>query len=115
MSDETEHLSKTLVFTLGVIINSDEENRQRIAVAFQEAKLLVEKISLDNGGARLRIEVCVKHFNRYKAAGDVACAGWILKAIQERVDEQNLPGWRKWREVINQATKLLPLAVPTLH
>jgi hypothetical protein len=35
MSDETEHLSKTLVFTLGVIINSDAENKQSIACRFR--------------------------------------------------------------------------------
>lgn len=100
MSDETEHLSKTLVFTLSVIIDSDAEKRQRIALAYQEAELLVATIPLDNGDARSRIKACVKRFDHYKAAGDVASAGWMLKAIQERVDEQNLPGWRKLREVI---------------
>lgn len=115
MSDETEHLSKTLVFTLSVIIDSDAEKRQRIALAYQEAELLVATIPLDNGDARSRIKACVKRFDHYKGAGDVASAGWMLKAIQERVNEQNLPGWRKLREVIGQATKLLPLAIPTIH
>jgi hypothetical protein len=115
MNDENEHLSKTLVFTLSVIIESDAEKRQRIALAYQEAELLVATIPLDNGGARLRIEACIKRFDRYKAAGDVASAGWMLKAVQERVEEKNLPGWRKLREVIDQASELLPLATPTRH
>ncbi|WP_455270897.1 hypothetical protein [Rhizobium herbae] len=115
MSDETEHLSKTLVFTLSVIIDSDAEKRQRIALAYQEAERLVAMIPLDSGNARPRINACVKRFDHYKAAGDVASGGWILKAIQERVEERNLPGWSTLREVIDQATRLLPLAIPTLH
>jgi hypothetical protein len=115
MSEETEHLSRTFVFTLSVIVDSDPEKRQRIAVAYQEAEQLVATIPLDNGDARPRIEACVIRFDRYKAAGDVASAGWVLKAVQERVEERNLPGWRKLRKVITQATKLLPLAIPILH
>lgn len=114
MSDETEHLSHTLMFTLSVIIESDVEKRQRIALAYQEAELLVATIPLDNGDARPRIEACFKRVDRYKAAGDVACAGWMLKAVEERINERNLPGWRK-RKVIDQASKLLPLATPTRH
>ncbi len=110
-----DHLSKTLVFTLSVIIDSDAEKRQRIALAYQEAELLVATIPLDNGDVRPRIEACVERFDRFKAAGDVASAGWILKAIQERVEQRNLPGWRKLRKVINQATKLLPLPTTTRH
>ncbi|WP_455273801.1 hypothetical protein [Rhizobium herbae] len=75
MSDETEHLSKTLVFTLGVIIDSDAEKRRRIALAYQEAESLVALIPLDNGDAHPRIDACFKRVDRYKAAGDVACAG----------------------------------------
>ncbi len=115
MNDETEHLSKTLIFTLNIIIESDAEKRQRIALAYQEAELLVAGIPLDNGDARPRIKACVKRFDRYKAAGDVACAGWMLKAMQERVEQRNLPGWRKLRKVIDQASKLLPLETPTRH
>ncbi|MBP1862182.1 hypothetical protein [Rhizobium herbae] len=115
MNDETELLSKTLVFTLSVIIDSDAEKRRRIALAYQEAELLVATIPLDNGDARSRIKACVKRFDHYKAAGDVASAGWMLKAVEERISERNLPGWRTLREVVDQATKLLPIAIPTRH
>lgn len=50
-----------------------------------------------------------------RAAEDVACVGWILTAIQERVNERNLRDWRKLRKVINNTVKLLPLSEPTLH
>lgn len=36
-------------------------------------------------------------------------------AIQERVNERNLPDWRKLRKVINNTVKLLPLSKSTLH
>lgn len=85
MNDETEHLSKTLVFTLSVIINSDAEKRQRIALAYQEAELLVATIPLDNGDAR--IEACVKRFDRYKAAR--------RRRRQRRMDTESRPGTRR--------------------
>jgi len=113
MTNETEHLAKTLAFILSVILDSDAQKRQRIALAYQEAEQLVAAI--DNGDARPRIEACVKRFDRYKVAGDVACAGWMLKAVQERVEERNLRGWRKLQKVIDQASKLLLLAAPTRH
>jgi len=53
MSNETDHFSKTLVFTLNVILDSDAEKRQSIASAYQEAGLLVATIPLDKDGARL--------------------------------------------------------------
>lgn len=115
MSNEADHLSRTLVFTLNVILDSDAEKRQRIASAYQEAGLLVATIPLDKDGARPRVEACIIRFNRYKAAGDVACAGWILRAVEERVDERNLPGWRQLHKGIDQASKLLPLRPPSRH
>lgn len=46
---------------------------------------------------------------RRPRSSDVACAGWMLKAVEERVNERNL------RKVIDQASRLLPIAPPTRH
>lgn len=59
MTDETELLSKTLAFTLSVIIDSDAEKKRSIASAYQEAELLVTTIPLGNSDARSRIRACV--------------------------------------------------------
>ena len=115
MKDETAHLSETLVWTCGMVLQSGTEDRQRIALAYQEAQELVAGIEKDNGNARPRIVACFERSDAYRAAEDVACVGWILTAIQERVNERNLRDWRKLRKVINNTVKLLPLSEPTLH
>lgn len=58
---------------------------------------------------------CFKRSDPYRAADDIACVGWILTALQERVNERTLPGWQKLRKVITNTVKLLPLSDPTLH
>lgn len=115
MNDETEAMSKTLAWTLGMIAQSGPEERERIALAYQEAQELVAGIPKDKGDARPRIVACFGRSDAYRAAEDIACVGWILTAIQERVNERNLPDWRKLRKVINNAVKLLPVSRPTVH
>lgn len=64
---------------------------------------------------RPRIMVCFERSDACRAANDIACVGWILTAIQERVNERDLPDWRKLRKVINNTLKMLPLSEPTVH
>ena len=115
MKDETANLSETLVWTCGMVLQSGPDDRQRIAAAYQEAQQFVAMIPADNGNARPRIVACFERSDAYRAVDDVACVGWILTAIQERVNERNLRDWRKLRKVINNTVKLLPLSEPTLH
>lgn len=46
---------------------------------------------------------------------DVASVGWILMAIQERVNEQTLRHWRQLSTVVENTVKMLPLSRPTVH
>ncbi len=98
-----------------MVLQSVPEDRQRIALAYQEAQELVASIPKDNGDARPRIVACFKRSDTYRAADDATCAGWMLTAIQERVNERDLPDWRQLRKVINIIVKLLPLSRPTVH
>ena len=98
-----------------MVLQSDPEDRQRIASAYQEAQQLVATIPTDNGDARPRIVACFERSDAYRAADNIACVGWILMAIQERVNERNLLDWRKLRKVVNNTVKLLPLSKSTLH
>ncbi|MCZ7497445.1 hypothetical protein IG197_32435 (plasmid) [Aminobacter sp. SR38] len=110
MGDESEELSKTLAWTCGMI-----EDCQRIALAYCEARDLVASIPKDNGDARPRILACFARSDAYRAEDDIACVGWILTAIQERVNERDLRDWRQLRKVINKAIELLPLREATMH
>lgn len=58
---------------------------------------------------------CFHRSDAYKAADDIACVGWILTAIEVRVNEKNLPEWQKLRKIVNDAIKLLSPDEPTVH
>ena len=106
---ESADLLDMLLFTVKVIATSEPDDKQRIANAYQDARSLVATIGLDDeGSARPRIVACFERFNAYKTADDVAAAGWILTAIQERVAERNLPGWQQLRKIVKGAVRELP-------
>lgn len=112
---ETEAMGRDLIWTLGLITHSGPEDRQRIAVAYRQAQEMVAGIPKDNGDARPRIVACFRRSDILKAADDVACAGWLLTAMLERVNERDLPEWRKLRKIITNTVKMLPLIKPTVH
>lgn len=112
---ETEAMGKELIWVLGLITHSGPEDLQRIALAYSQAQELVASIPKDNGDARPRIVACFERADAYQAADDVAFAGWLLTAMQERVNERDLPDWRKLRKIISNTVKRLPLTKPTVH
>lgn len=115
MHEEAKALTKTLVWTVGMITQSTPESRERMALAYREAQELVSNIPKENGSARPRIKACFARSDAYRAADDVACVGWILTAIQERVNEGDLPDWRSMRKVVKQSVKMLAIRPPTVH
>ena len=115
MNDETKAISKTLQWTIGMIMQSEPRNIERISLAYQEACVLVGSIPKDNGDARPRIVACFGKADLYRAVDDVASVGWILMAIQERVNEQTLRHWRQLSTVVENTVKMLPLSRPTVH
>lgn len=98
-----------------MVLQSGTEERERIAAAYREAQELVATIPEDNGDARPRIEACFARSDIYRAMDDLACVGWILTALQERLKERNLPGSRKLLEIITESLKLLRPLNPTIH
>jgi hypothetical protein len=54
MTDEVEHLSNTLMWTVGMIT----QDLKRVAKAYREAQDLVSKIPKTEEGARPRIVAC---------------------------------------------------------
>ncbi|MGZ9719083.1 hypothetical protein [Rhizobium miluonense] len=108
--DETAELLETLIFTIRMIVESSARDKQRITNAYRDARSLVATLDLDGGSARPRILACLEYFNSYKDDDDVAAAGWMLTAIQERVAERNLYGWQKLQEIIDAAVHELHLS-----
>lgn len=115
MSSETEDLTRTLIWTTGMISHAKPDDLKLIAAAYREARELVATIPTDNGDARPRIVACFARSDIYRAADNIACVGWILTAIQERVNERNLPHWRQLRKIVNVSVKIISGYQPTLH
>lgn len=115
MTDEVEHLSNTLMWTVGMITQAGPDDLKRVAKAYREAQDLVSQIPKTEEGARPRIVACYHRSDEYRAADDIACVGWVLTAIQERVNEGDLRDWRKLRTVVKQMAKLLQEPAPSLH
>lgn len=112
---EAEAMFKTLEWTLGMITQGSPEEREHMANSYQEAQQFIASIPKDGDDAHPRIVACFERSDGYRAADDSACVGWILSAIQERVNEQNLPNWRKFRKVVKMAVKMLSVPKPTVH
>lgn len=115
MTDETTDIMDTLAFTIGLILKSDERDRHRIALAYQEAQTLVASIPLDNGDARPRITACFEHYETYRAADDIAAAGWMLTAIETRLRERNLEGGDLLIPAVERALEMLPRLSTARH
>lgn len=115
MNDEAASLFKTLQWTAGMIVQSGPDDRRRIALAYSEAQQLVGTIPKEDGSARPPILACFERSDAYKSVEDVACVGWILTAIQERVNEQDLPDWRKFRKVVKASVGMLSIQSKTVH
>lgn len=107
MHDEATDIMKSLTHTLGVITVCTAAERKRIAEAYEAAQTLVLGIAPENGSIRPRIVACVERINVYKATEDVAAAGWILTALQERIAEKDLAGWQALKIVADKAAALL--------
>ncbi|AZO32454.1 hypothetical protein [Mesorhizobium sp. M1B.F.Ca.ET.045.04.1.1] len=115
MNNEIESLSKTLAWAADAVLQSGLEDRQRIALAYQEAQEVVAGIPKDNGDARPRIVASFARSDACRAAEDIACVGRILTALQERAEEENLPGWPTVLDTIGEILDLLQLSEATVH
>lgn len=55
----------------------------------------------------LVLQACIKQHEILKAAGDIAATGWMLAALEERINEGDLPDWEELRKVADKAVGLL--------
>jgi hypothetical protein len=115
MNDETVDLSHAIIGIGNTILQSNADDRLRIAKAYHEAHLRVATIPLDNGDARPKIIACFLQSDLHQDANDIAFVGWILLAMEIRVNEQNLRDWEKLSDVVHQLVGLLPVGELTVH
>lgn len=115
MNDERVDLSRALVGIGNAILQSSADSRERIAQAYQEARLRVATIPLDNGDARPKTIACFGQSDLHREANDVAFVGGILLAMEIRVNEQNLRDWEKLSDVVRQLVGLLAVRELTVH
>ncbi|ACM35482.1 MULTISPECIES: hypothetical protein [Rhizobium/Agrobacterium group] len=115
MRSEFLDISETLIWASCLVLHSGPKDRHRIALAYHEAQELVDHIPLNNEDARSRITACFEKFDVCQVENDIACVGWMLMSIQQRVSEQNLYDWRELHDVVQKVVKLLPRPEPTVH
>jgi hypothetical protein len=115
MNDENENISITLLQLGHLVMQSDAETRERIAVAYLQAQEMVASIAKDHGDARPRIVACFECSTAFEVLDDIAWVEWMLTAVEERVNERDLRNWRSLRKVIKTVVKVLPLVKPTVH
>ncbi|MFA1627675.1 hypothetical protein ACDY96_34595 [Rhizobium mongolense] len=68
---------------------------------------MVAAIEAENDHARPRILACLERFKVCKAEDDIAAAGWMLAALQKRIDERDLADWEKLKVVADGTAQLL--------
>lgn len=90
--DESADLLDMLLFTVKVIATSEPGDKQRIANVIRCSLACGGRSAWTMKARRGHVLLHVSRFIAYKTADDVAAAGWILTAIQERVAERDLPG-----------------------
>lgn len=115
MKEEPQALFKTLEWAVDTIAQSGPDDRKRIALAYMEARKLVCDIPKEDGSVRTRILTCFERSDAYRTVNDIACVGWILTGMQERVEEQDFPEWPEFQIVIDKAVKMLFASGPTVH
>jgi hypothetical protein len=115
MSDEVEDISKTLLQLGQTVMQSDPNTLQRIADAYWQARVMVADIPNDKGNARPRIVACFARSDACRFNGDLAFVGWMLTAIEERINERDLRNWRSLRKVIKIVVNVLSSVKPTIH
>lgn len=110
MHDESRDMMNSLVETVGIINHHKGYDRQRIAEAYADAQAFISTIEPDEeGSSRPRIVACIERYRSCQAAGDVAAAGWMLTALQERIAEKDLVGWGTMKVIADKAAKMLPV------
>lgn len=115
MHNESDDVLDTLIFTVNLIKNANDHERQRLMEAYADAQVMVADIALDHGSARPRIIACFKKFSVLKAAEDITAASWMLTAIQARIGEHDLVGWQSLKIVADEAAMLLRPTATQIH
>lgn len=115
MRDESDELLQTVLWAFEVIRTNKPETVRQIAETYAEAQVLVASIPKENGSARPRIVACFERWNEYRAKDDLAGAGWILTAVQQRIAERDLRDWMAMKILVDQAIALLPGQKRQLH
>ncbi|TCQ16691.1 hypothetical protein [Rhizobium sp. PP-CC-3G-465] len=115
MRNEFDDIARTLIWAAGMVLQSGPADRRRIARAYRKAQERVAAIPAANGDARPRIVACFEAFDDYKSREDVAGVGWLLTAIQERVNEHDLPDWQALNLLVDDVLEMLGLVEMTVH
>jgi|APAra7269096819_1048525.scaffolds.fasta_scaffold73602_2 hypothetical protein len=105
---------ETIVFTLGVILESDGAAKQRIANAYSKARIVAATLPWEGGSARPCVVACIEqiqvHMEAEKSRRDGCSA-----LFSERLSEKDLQDWESLRIIGDKDAALLPSQQRDIH
>jgi len=110
--DETTELVQTLLSSLSVIAESDDQTRLRIRNTYRSGLMLSAHLALMGDDTPPRIGTCLAWYRAGSEAGEAASVGWLLAAIDERVNARDLRDWHTLSKLLDDAHEFLK---PTCH
>ncbi len=110
--DETTELTQTLLSSLSVIAESDDQTRLRIRNTYRSGLMLSAHFALTGDDARPGIRTCLAWYRAASEANEAASIGWLLAAIDERINARDLRDWQALQKLLDDAHDCLQ---PTHH
>ena len=115
MPNETEEIEESLVFAYEAVKQANTLMRARIRQVYVEALEHAAELPTADGSARPRIVAFLQRLEPYKARRDMAGVGWLLAAMQERLNERNLMGWKRLKAIADATVEMLEQPSNSVH
>ena len=105
----------TIVFTLGVILESDGAAKQRIANAYSKARIVAATLPWEGGSARPCVVACTEQIQVHMEAEKSRRRDGCSALFSERLSEKDLQDWESLRIIGDKDAALLPSQQRDIH
>ncbi len=106
---------ETIVFTLGVILESDGAAKQRIANAYSKARIVAATLPWEGGSASPCVVACIEQVQVHMEAEKSRRRDGCSALFRERLSEKDLPDWESLKIIGDKDAALLPSQQRDIH